>query len=222
MAIAFVAADGAAQSASNPTTYSPTGGLVVGQRHIFCVRVSGANVTSVTDNGSNSYTQIATLNNIAGGFLNYIFEAVISTAATVVTVNYSAVPSASPRSHSYRATGANSAIAAQVVSLYTAASTTATDGLSSGNLTPAAQPGSLIGWCSLIFGANTATAGTGFTDRGEIGGGVHERFEDKAISALTAVPATFTGSAAGSSNVFAIYLQEAAAAVQSNRVVFIG
>lgn len=222
MAIAFVAADGAATTASNPTTYSPTGGLSVGHRVLVGIRVSGATVTSVTDNGGNTYTQLVTLTNTVGGFNNYVFEAIITTAAAVITTNYSGVPSASPRAHVWRATGVSST-AAQIVSAYIASSTTATDAITSGTLTPAAQPGVLVGWCSLAFGSNTATAGTtGFTDRGEIGGGSHERFEDKPISALTAVAATFTGSAAGSASVFGVYLQESAAAVQNNSVMYIG
>ena len=223
MAIAFAAADGNAQTAANPTTYSPTGGLIVGQRHILCMRVATATVTSVTDNGGNTYTQIGYLNNTGWGYQVYAFDAVISTAATVVTMNYSAVPSASPKAHSYRATGANSSVAAQLAGQYIAVSTVITDAITSGNLTPAAQPGLLIGWCSLSGGANTATPGTGFTDRGEITAGQHERYEDKAISSVSAVAATFTASLAGAATVFGIYLQEAAAAVgQSSRVVFIG
>ena len=221
MAVVFSAADGAAQSASNPTNYTPTGGLAVGIRHIFGVRVVGTTVTSVTDNGGNTYTQLATAFNTLGTFTNHVFECIVGTAATIVTVNYAAVPTGSPVSHSYRASGANNSIAAQIVFSVNNATLTTTDGITSGPLTPAAVPGLLIGWGSPSFGGNSLTAGTGFTSRGAANT-ANERFEDKAMSAITATSATFTGAANGSANTYAIYLQEAAAVVQSNRVIFIG
>jgi len=85
-----------------------------------------------------------------------------------------------------------------------------TDAISSGNGTPGAQPGIMVGFCACFFyGAGSEVAGTGFTSGalGWNGGGSSlGRSERKAYAALTAVPATFTAGAGGSGDIFSTFV----------------
>lgn len=70
----------------------------------------------------------------------------------------------------------------------------ATDAATSGNITPSAQPAMLFG-VLIDQNGNLGTAGTGFTDRGPLtstAANAALSVEDRRITALTPVPATWT------------------------------
>lgn len=79
---------------------------------------------------------------------------------------------------------------------------TATDGVTTGNITPGAQPCKLVGFASNSFN-QALTAGTGFTDNGgafaswTTGVSCNTRVESKDYASLTPTPATFTQGGAG-------------------------
>jgi hypothetical protein len=85
-----------------------------------------------------------------------------------------------------------------------------TDAISSGNGTPGAQPGLMVGFCACYFyGAGGEVSGTGFTTGalGWNGGGSSlGRSERKSYAALTAVPATFTAGVGGSGDIFSTFV----------------
>ncbi len=85
-----------------------------------------------------------------------------------------------------------------------------TDAISSGNGTPGAQPGLMVGFTACYFyGAGSPSAGTGFTAGalGWSGGGSFlGRSERKTYSALTPVSATFTAGVGGSGDIFSTFV----------------
>ena len=224
MAIAFVSASSTSPSLGGASNTWTGLTLAVGQRCLLVINKSNTEtISSVVDNGGNAWTQLGTdLVDAGAGERWSTWEGVITTAATSITTTYSAASTTlSPRFFMKQHTGVNQSIAGQMVQQRQAAPTTATDAMTSGTLTPAAQPGLLSGFGVVSFNAG-CTVSAGFADRGENAVGNKEHFEDKAITSTAAVAATFTALSNFASTTIAVYWQEAAAVVQNNSVMYIG
>ena len=111
--------------------------------------------------------------------------------------------------------GLNQSIAPQYVGNDQNPATTGTDGITSTTLTPASQPGCLLGFdYKRAYNAGTPVAGTGFGDYSAIANYNTTRTasnEDKRITSLSAVAATFTDSTGGGTDEYitvALYVPE--------------
>lgn len=224
MPIAFVSAPSLAVSAGAISNQWTGLTLSPGQRCLFSINKSDPeSIASVSDNGSNAWTQLG-IDIVDVPFAQRwsMWEGIITSSATTLTITYSAVSTGiSPRLFLKQHTGVNQSIAGQVVKNRQPTPTIATDGMTSGTLVPAAQPGLLSGYGVVAFGALNA-AGTGFTDRGEGVAAIHERFEDRVITSTAAVAATFTAAANNASTTVAVYWQEAPIVPSVNRIIFFG
>lgn len=196
--------------------------LAIGDRAVLAVfKSSTETVTGITDSGSNTWTRIVT-DVVASTERWSFFESAIVAAATSITVTYSAASTTNgPRFELFQASGLNQSIAGQAVANYQGTPTTATDATTSTALTPAAQPGVLVGYTFDDFAAVTNT-GTGFTDRGVSAADASVRWEDKSISSTAAIAATYTSANNYPHVTLAVYWQEAASAATLSRVMYIG
>ena len=208
MAYAFVSATNTTFGAGVSSNTQPGLTLVAGQRCLLTLDKSTLTetVTGVTDNGGNTWTLLATTSDTYNGSSVTVWESATATAATSITVTYSASMTGSVVFNLLQYTGLNPSIAGQIVSSVQTAPTIATDAMTSGALTPAAQPGALIGIGKLQY--NTAfVSGTGFS-----AGGADtnwHRYEDKPITSASAVAATFTASINYPAVTIGVYWQEA-------------
>lgn len=202
-------------------TITPTVALSVGQTCVLVINKSFAEtVSTVTDNGGNTWSYAGDFGN-GSSFRSSVWTCAVNSAATTITATYSAASTTSaPQFLLYRATGINHATR-QFVGNYQASVTTAADNVTSTTLTPSGQPGWLIGFSYPRF-TTAIASGTGFTDEGTDTISAQNRWEDKAISALSAVAATFTASGTGPHTTVAIYFQDNPPTAPRNRVMFIG
>ena len=183
----------------------------------------GERCTGITDNGGNTYVQVgsdivsATYARIA------TFVTTAAAGATTVTATYAGVSTGggfgSPRVETFVCTGLNSA-AAQMVGQYQGGPLLGTDVATSTTLTPASQPGQLIGWCE-SGSAQLPVSGTGFTSRSGNFTGV-ELWEDIALSSTAAVATTFSFGANSSFNfTVALYAPLTGAAANSSQTILL-
>jgi hypothetical protein len=158
---------------------------------------------TVADTLSNSYTQVGTYLTESGVRRSALFFGNIATGgATTVTVTVSA--SSATREISVTT---YSGLAAAVQSGATATNNqtapgTGADAVTTGLMTPTAQPAIVFGVCRDLTGTSAVSAGTGFTSRGTLaaqdsGDGETSRIEDLRITATSNVAATFTAGTAG-------------------------
>ena len=220
MAYAFVSATNNAIGGGSTSNTQLGLTLVAGQRCLLTLDKSTLTetVTSVTDNGGNTWTLLATISDTPNGDSITVWESATVAAATSITTTYSASLTGSCSFNLFQYTGLNPAVAGQIVSSVQASSTTATDAMTSGTLIPAAQPGALIGVGKLQYGA-AYVSGTGFSAGGA--GSAWFRYEDKPITSTSAVAATFTAGVSGAAVTIGVYWQESASAAK-NRIMYIG
>ena len=192
MAYAFVLQNGT-KDFTTGTSLALSQALTVGQRAIVMTMCNDSHtVSSLTDDGGNTYTKITQVDNSSDALLFALWEATIVAAATTITATYSAT-STYREIAVYLYTGLTGA--AQGFGNYTPTGTTGTDATAAGPVTPASQPGMLFGFYYTGYN-NAGTAGTGFTDRGTNSGlGGAERIEDMAITSTSPVSVTWTASA---------------------------
>jgi hypothetical protein len=219
MSYAFVSLNGYSRSfgfASDTITAT----LLAGQRVLLGIYKDGAEtVSSVTDDAGNVSTRLGA-DMAMGSALLSAWDGVIAANATTITVIYSATSTTKAiKLYLHQATGIDAAIAAQYAKADPATPGTGADGISSGTLTPAAQPGVLVGLVVPHFGT-LSSSGTGFTDRGEVPvTGDHARVEDKVIAATSAVAATFTAASNLNFAALAVYWQLTAPPVPTSYAV---
>ena len=208
MAYAFVSTTNAVNGGGSASNTQTGLTLVAGQRCLLVYDKSTLTetVTGVTDNGGNTWTLLATIADTPNAGSITVWESATVAAATSITVTCSAALTGTGVFNLLQYSGLNPSIAGQIVSSVQTAPTIATDGMTSGTLIPAAQPGALIGIGKLQY--NTAfVSGTGFS-AGAADGNWH-RYEDKSISSTAAVAATFTASVNYAAVAIGVYWQEA-------------
>lgn len=199
MPYAFVSS-GSAASLSASATRAVAATITTGEGVVVAVLMhnSGTSITGVADAMGNTYTSAGTPLAPAGEEVYAIFycKNVIGgtgdiTATFTDPANYSGIAY-------FRYTGLSASADAQGMNGSTQpASGTGTDALTSGDITPSAQPAMVFGLTVDGDGGSTITAGTGYTTRGSISNwnsviGFTTAFEDKRITSLSAVAATFT------------------------------
>lgn len=153
------------------------------------------NVTSVTDNQSNSYVRIGSGVGISSGsFIVYQYVGAQSTGgATSITVNFASSVSVTACADEYSGFGGGGTITSTSVQDATTSGSGSGTSLSVSTLTPSAT-GNLVVASLCAYAANSYTAGTGYTIYGTGGsaiGFVVVRSEYKLSSAATeTAPAT--------------------------------
>lgn len=199
MPYAFVSSGNAA-SLSPSTTRAVAATISDGEGVVVAVLMhnSGGSVSGVADAMGNTYTSAGTPLAPPGEevYAIYYCKNVIGgtgdiTATFASTANYSGIAYV-------RYTGLSISDDAQGMNGSTqTASGTGTDALTSDNITPSAQPAMMFGLTVDGDGGSTISAGTGFTGRGNLSNwnsviGFNTAFEDRRITSLSAVAATFT------------------------------
>lgn len=176
---------------------------------------------TITDDLGNSYTQLATFNDPtdnATAACHYCKNSVGS--SPTVTATYGTARTL----HGICVqpiTGHDNTATPACAGQNQSAPGTTTDIVTSGNVTPSAQPGKLIGFSCNSFG-NAISVGTGFADGGGAfaswtsgAGGSSTRVESKSYAALSAISATFTiANGTGRSGSFSLAVPDAALALR--------
>lgn len=167
---------------------------------VFTNRATGGQTETLTD-GTNTYTKVGSDNmSVSGDTLcQYeVRDAIAVTGATLTQNLQSGSPSAFRGMHVMRYSGLDNSSPCVQVFGTSAAFGTATDAVTCGDVNPNVVPGALIGhYYDTSSGTNSTVAGTGFTSRSTFpteaaANTSNSRAEDKRITALGAVKATFT------------------------------
>jgi hypothetical protein len=210
-------------STANGLTLTQSRTYGAGERALVWVRYVSGSVTPSVSDGTNTYTQLGTtLVDVATGSSYALFECK-NTAAGTVTVTFTLTsPGAAFRTMTIaRYSGADTSVAGIAAKQGQSAPGTGATAVSSGNLTPGSQPGTLVGFGYDDSGSSTLNAGTGFTSRGTMANqdaafGTASRVEDIAITSTSAVAATFGSPSGGGTDnftAFAVFFPDAAGAV---------
>lgn len=215
MSYNFVGAFAQLPIGGNPQVWNMgANGPVAGERATLVVVLTSPETSiSVSDDGNNTWNLIDSQVNGSKDIAIFDCPQVVSNASSISIVTSNA---SNPQVYleMWRATGLNASIAPQFNSAQYSSPGTGTDAISGGNITPAAQPGVLVGFYQTTNNTVTANPGTGFTDRGTGGAsGDRNRWEDKAIASTANVAATFTGSINVSCRAWTLYYQLAPAIV---------
>lgn len=203
MAYAFVRqAENSSGSTAQPSIATPSfgGSVAAGNAFAWIVFYAHGSTRTVTMSGnSNTYTEVGSLfsaANNAGAIWGYAKNVNSGTTGVTGTFDINVdFPAILVQEFSGLATGTLFG-SGETASSVQAAPGTGTNALTSGNITPGAQPAALVGW-SFNFLSNTPpNAGTGFTSQTAVwsfgAAGNDLRPEDMRLTATTAVPATFT------------------------------
>ena len=154
-------------------------------------------VESIAD-GTNTYVKIGSTLNDASNGQNLAVFVCKSAAAGTFTLTVTFASSVSYRGIMYaRYSGLDSSATPVMVGNLNVNAGTGTDAVTTGNVTPAAQPAMVFSFAVEDSGGGSAlTAGTGYTDRGAMSNWNtyigYSRYEDKRVTATTPTPGTFT------------------------------
>lgn len=205
----------AGSGSGSGTTISVSRTYAGGERAVVWVTAGGATTITVTD-GTNTYSAVGSQVVANSGDVLQQFECLSCVAGTyTVQANLGTTqPYRGIAVHRF----SNLTGAGQTVGQAQTAPGTGADGLSSTNLTPASQPGLLLG-ISTDYNGGTISAGTGFASGGayttlDAANGSYTFYETKRLTSTSAVPATFTASVSPSNFVtMAYWAAEATAAI---------
>ena len=165
---------------------------------MICTYGNGTALTETVTDGTNTYTKVGST--VSDATNNQSIVAFVCKNPTPGTYTQTLTVSSSCQYKGiacYRYSGLDASGTAQAVGAVSASVATSTDALSTGNLTPATQPGLFLAVAlEDQTGTTTAAAGTGFTDRSTIASWVtnisQTRGEDKRLTSTSAVAGTFT------------------------------
>jgi hypothetical protein len=213
-------------STSGTSLLLPAQTIVTGDHVYVWTTRGGASTETITD-GTNTYTLVPSAQITGGGGdIVSVYESVNVTGGTFTFTQTLGTSLAFRGMGVIRGTQLVTS-ASQGVGQSQVAPTTGADATTSTNLTPATQPGALLG-ISIVFSGTAIAAGTGFTDLGtftssDTTNGNITRIEHKRLTATSAVAATFTSAVNNSVVSIAIFTAEAAAggggAGQRNRLL---
>lgn len=186
--------------------------------HVVVRALSASSFPSVTDDQGNVYTQRGAVLNDggAGHFLAQFTADNASAAPCTVTVNMS--PNGASASMWIREIGGTSGYDGHVEAVQAGLSSTTTDGVTSGTVTPTVQPGLISGFHNITIAAPPVlSSGTGFIPDGTPFGANSSVSQHKRYTALTPIASTATDSTTNSTNAFsfACIFKEAGATVIS-------
>lgn len=217
-AYAYVAGgDWADGSSGTSMTYSGQT-LATGETVFITVTYgSPTRIVETFSDGTNTYAYVGTALDATNGQALAYFVCKNATGGTY-TFTFGLASSANSRGLSFRRyTGLDAAGTPQFVGQNVNNVATSNDAITSGNVTPSAQPGILFASTLETSGSGaTPSAGTGFTTRGAYTNWdtyiSKSMSEDKPISSLSAVAGTMTSSSATNSYVIgAIFYPETGA-----------
>lgn len=187
---------------------------------VFVTYGSGSRTVESISHNSNTYNYIGTLSDATNGQSWAILECRNTSASAGSTLTFNLASGEPSRGVCVvRISGLDTAVACIIAQNNPSNPGTGAGAVTSTNLTPAAQPGALVGFVMDDSGGEAGIAASaGFTDLGAISTweaqiGIKARFEHKAIASTAAVAATFTATTGtGRFGVMAAYMQEPASA----------
>lgn len=181
---------------------------------------SATTITETLSDGTNTYSLLGHVNIAADTQTYSIYECKDAAAGTFTLAFTPGSAQAFRGICAANQAGLDNTTAGQEIGQTQASPGTGANAITSTTLTPASQPGMLMGFGIDDAGsAVTVSAGTGFTTRGTIanwdsGIGDISRVEDIRLTATTAKAATFTASSApGHTVAFAVFVPESGGAV---------
>ncbi len=216
MAYAYVGSFDNGDSSSG-TTLSVSSVTYGAGEHVFIRTTRSTGGTETISDGTNTYTQIGSSVTSTGGDVVTHYECVSTVAGTYTVTQTLGTAAAFRGIQGLRYTGLTGS-STHVGQAQTGIGT-GTDAVTSTNLTPASQPGLLIGWLYDFNGSGASVAGTGFTSRATFpteaaANGSASRAEDRRLTSTAAVAGTFTLTATtGNLVTSAIWCAEATATI---------
>ncbi len=186
-----------------------------GERAVVWVTVGGATTITVTD-GTNTYNAVGSQVVANSGDVEAMFECLSCAAGTFTVQANFGTANAFRGIAVHRFSGLTGS--GSLVGQAQTAPGTGADGLSSTNLTPASQPGMLLG-VSTDYNGSTVNTGTGFTASAvytavDTANGSYTTSETKRLTSTAAVAATFTATSSPQNFVtIAYWAAEATAAI---------
>lgn len=214
-----VASAGASATSGAAVTVSVT--YAAGDRvQVWITYGSAVTLTETISDGTNTYTKIGSSQNLTADTQTYSLYECLSAAAGTFTLSFTpGAPVAFRAVCAFNQAGLDTVTTAQTASNQQATPGTGTDAITSTTLTPASQPGMIVGMSADDGGTTSAiNSGTGFTGRGTIanwdsGIGIKSRVEDLRLTATTAKATTFTAaSTPGICVTFAAFIPESGGA----------
>lgn len=193
--------NGHASPNSNVTTFNSPNltSVTSGNKLYYFVQYQrGTQRTVTASRGSDTFTQAMTYWDATGqwGMAWGVCESP-ATGTTPVTITFDAAAD-NTAVWVVEASGLGSFVTGERNGAVRDAPGTATDGVSSGNITPSTQPAMLLAICCNVSASNTPTAGTGFTSLTGVwnygGGTPFARPEHLRLTSTSAVAATWTAS----------------------------
>lgn len=183
---------------------------------VFVTYGSGTTDVETVSDGTNTYTKLgSTLNDATNGQSMAVFELLDATAGTY-TVTFSVATAQAARAMAIKAySGLSNTGAGQLASNNQSAPGNGANAVTTGTVTPAAQPGALVAASFDDQGSETTITASGtFTSRGafttwDASFGTKSMSEDTRITSTSAVAGTFTaGSGTGRFLNMAVFVQE--------------
>lgn len=201
MAFAFIAGSNWVETGGATTLVFASQTFTAGDYVVVGITYgNGSAVVESIADGTNTYVKIGSTLNDASNGQNLAVFVCKSAAAGTFTLTVTFASSVSYRGIMYaRYSGLDNAATPVMVSNLVVNAGTGTDAISTGNVTPAAQPAMVFAFAVEDSGGGSAlTAGTGYTDRGAMSNWNsyvgYSRYEDKRVTATTPTPGTFTAS----------------------------
>ena len=219
---AHVQSPAAATAFSGTTIALAYGSNVTAGSLLTCWVYANHGVSGVADSRSQTFTSAVSVTDGATYTLaNYYFLNTTAGADTVTVTFAGAITYASLQCAEYSGV-ATSAALDQATSNSQTDPGTATDAITSGNVTTTTNGQLILGWTSaLVVGAGTVSAGTSYTGRINVFGDT--LFEDRVQASAGSIAATFTTNHATSDYITLIStFKEAVAASSARRGTLLG
>lgn len=211
-----------ANAANNASGTSLTGSVTYAahdRAQVWQTYGSATRIVESCSDGTNTYAYVTTLSDATNGQSWALFEC-LDTAAGTFTITFGLASAAGARGlAAFHQSGLANSGSLQNIQQVQASPGTGANALTSTNLTPASQPGMLLGLAMDDSTNGAISAGGTFTDEGALGNWdtafvTSSRAEDKRLILTAAVAATFTASAGTDRYAaWAIFIPEAAGAV---------
>ena len=208
-------------------TIASTFGAAVGSAGAVCGAVSYhnglGNLTSVTDNQSNTYTVVRNFDGTNQVGIGTFFALNITNAPTVITATYSNVSMLYRGMVIIEASGVKTSAALdQETAQWQATPGTGTDAVTSGAMTTTENGEFICGFAVVTsaFDANNFTAGTNYTERQETNPtlGIDLAVETRVQTTAGSIAATWTQVADRNTSTAIMTLKEATAGATRNRL----
>jgi len=194
---------GSSANAASSATITQAATYGAGERIVVVVRWAGDTLTCTVSDGS-AFSQVGGYVADTSGNRMAMFERIgVSSSSPTITATFSSATTNREIAY-FRGTGLDASAAQTGTGQNQDAVAATTDAVTSGNMTPSAQPNIVLGLTCTRFFAVSITQGTSFTSLGAVTGwdslaGDTSLAEYRRTTSTSAVAATFTAGGAGDS-----------------------